>query len=450
MRSDSLRVCLALAAAVLLATTGAAQADHYAVLVAGSHTYGNYRHHADVCHAYHVLLDHGFSAKNIIVMMYDDVANDPENPFPGQLFNKPTKRGDAGVDVYHGCRKDYTGKTVTAANFINVITGNAAAMKNVGSGRVLESTSNDRVFINFVDHGGVGLIAFPNQPYLYADDLQKALQKMHDNKMYKELVFYMEACESGSMFKGFNTPNIYATTAANAKESSWGTYCAPDDMVNGKSINSCLGDLYSVNWMQDADEHDMSTETLQKQYEIVKRLTNKSHVQQFGDLKTIPQEPADDFIGDSSHSPSQLRLGHLTVSVTDVTNTPARRSSDVDSRDNEVVRLMHKYLRSGDATDAAALMAEVKDRETHKARFTAIATQVLGYGRGIEVMQDDFYTEPESFDCHRAVNAAYDKFCGGHSDFSLKFARVVVNMCELLDGDDAQILKSMESVCAQE
>ena len=27
-------------------------ADHYAVLVAGSHTYGNYRHHADVAHAY--------------------------------------------------------------------------------------------------------------------------------------------------------------------------------------------------------------------------------------------------------------------------------------------------------------------------------------------------------------------------------------------------------------
>jgi glycosylphosphatidylinositol transamidase (GPIT) subunit GPI8 len=31
-----------------------ARADHYAVLVAGSHTYGNYRHHADVAHAYQV------------------------------------------------------------------------------------------------------------------------------------------------------------------------------------------------------------------------------------------------------------------------------------------------------------------------------------------------------------------------------------------------------------
>jgi len=54
---------------------------------------------------------------------------------------------------------------------------------------------------------------------------------MHDNKMYQELVFYLEACESGSMFEGIlkDNLNIYAITAANAEESSWGTYCYPDD-----------------------------------------------------------------------------------------------------------------------------------------------------------------------------------------------------------------------------
>ena len=45
----------------LLATSGyspiadAAKGSHYAVLVAGSAGYGNYRHQADVCHAYHVV-----------------------------------------------------------------------------------------------------------------------------------------------------------------------------------------------------------------------------------------------------------------------------------------------------------------------------------------------------------------------------------------------------------
>jgi legumain len=26
-------------------------------------------------------------------MIYDDIANDPQNPFPGKLFNKPTAQG---------------------------------------------------------------------------------------------------------------------------------------------------------------------------------------------------------------------------------------------------------------------------------------------------------------------------------------------------------------------
>lgn len=41
----------------------------------------------------------------------------------GKLFNKPTKAGTPGVDVYAGCQKDYTGNDVTAANFLAVLTG---------------------------------------------------------------------------------------------------------------------------------------------------------------------------------------------------------------------------------------------------------------------------------------------------------------------------------------
>ena len=57
---------LALAA---LVAPQVACADHYAVLVAGSHTYGNYRHHADVAHAYQIALRSGMKKENIIVMM---------------------------------------------------------------------------------------------------------------------------------------------------------------------------------------------------------------------------------------------------------------------------------------------------------------------------------------------------------------------------------------------
>lgn len=134
-----------------------------------------------------------------------------------------------------------------------VLLGDKSAITG-GNGRVLESTTQDHVFINFADHGAPGLVAMPIGGYLYEPTLTTTLKAMHTNGMYGELVFYMEACESGSMFKNLpNNINIFATTAANAVESSWAAYCGSDARIDGKNINSCLGDLYSVNWMENTD-----------------------------------------------------------------------------------------------------------------------------------------------------------------------------------------------------
>ena len=57
---------------------------------------------------------------------------------------------------------------------------------------------------------------------------------MHTKKNYKYITFYLEACESGSMFQQLpENTSIYALSASNPSESSWGTYCPPDDVVNG-------------------------------------------------------------------------------------------------------------------------------------------------------------------------------------------------------------------------
>lgn len=77
------------------------------------------------------------------------------------------------------------------------------------------------------------------------------------------MVYYLESCESGSMFTSLaKNTKIYALSAAGPDESSWGTYCPPDDIVSNKHIGSCLGDLFSVNWMEDDDSSDVTTETL--------------------------------------------------------------------------------------------------------------------------------------------------------------------------------------------
>jgi legumain len=142
--------------------------------------------------------------------------------------------------------------------------GNSAAVKGKGTGKVLKSDSNSKVFFFFSDHGAPGLIAFPTK-YLYADQFNTILNNMYNAKMYKRMVLYIEACESGSMFDKILSDkiNVYAVTASNPTESSWGCYCYPDDEVQGVHMNTCLGDLFSVNWMENADQVKPDAETLE-------------------------------------------------------------------------------------------------------------------------------------------------------------------------------------------
>jgi len=97
---------------------------------------------------------------------------------------------------------------------LKVLLGDSTA-----SGPVLGSNSESNVFVYFVDHGGAGLICTPqgSSDWIYADELDSTLQKMSDAKMFKQLTFYLEACESGSMFPNLtDKENIYAITASNA------------------------------------------------------------------------------------------------------------------------------------------------------------------------------------------------------------------------------------------
>ncbi|GJR57078.1 ribonuclease H-like domain-containing protein [Tanacetum coccineum] len=73
---------------------------NWALLVAGSNEYENYRHQADVCHAYQILKRGGLKDENIMVFMYDDIANHRYNPKPGVIINSPKAN-----DVYAGIPK---------------------------------------------------------------------------------------------------------------------------------------------------------------------------------------------------------------------------------------------------------------------------------------------------------------------------------------------------------
>lgn len=205
-------------------------------------------------------------------MLYNDVAWDNENPFPGTLYNKQN-----GDNVYEGCKIDYHASELNKNNFFAIMKGdenglNLSADSN-STRKVLKSNENSKVFLFFVDHGAPGHIMFPDT-VIFADEMNETFKFMHQNKMYGEFVVFIEACESGSMFENMNLEsiNIWALTATNATSPSYGTYCFPHDAVNDQNIYSCLGDMFSVSWMEflEKNENLLQTHTLKQFYEEVK------------------------------------------------------------------------------------------------------------------------------------------------------------------------------------
>uniref|UniRef100_A0AC34Q0F0 Legumain n=1 Tax=Panagrolaimus sp. JU765 TaxID=591449 RepID=A0AC34Q0F0_9BILA len=334
----------------------------WAVLIAGSNGWYNYRHQADVSHSYHLLLKHGVLPEKIIVLMYDDIANNPQNPYMGKIFNFPN-----GSDVYAGVKIDYRGNNVNSEVFLNVLKGNAAGNAGKGSGRVLKSTRNEHVFVYYSDHGGTDILGMP-AGLLTKHDLDLALKHMYDSNMYDKLLFYLEACESGSMFEGIpQVMRIYAITAARANESSFATFC------DNKLHLPCLGDEFSVNWIHDTEIHNILSEKVGKQVDDVVSNTKLSHVCQFGD-KTIRDDTVADYQGKETLQKPKIDPIEEARFTEQVVEKVGKQVDDVVSN----TKLSH-VCQFGDKTIRDDTVADYQGKETlqkpkidpiEEARFT--------------------------------------------------------------------------------
>ncbi|XP_074852701.1 legumain [Carettochelys insculpta] len=384
---------------------------HWVVIVAGSNGWYNYRHQADVCHAYQIVHRNGIPDEQIIVMMYDDIAHSEENPTKGIIINRPN-----GTDVYKGVPKDYVQEDVTPENFLAVLRGDAEAVKGKGSGKVLKSGPKDHVFVYFTDHGAPGLLAFPNDD-LHVKDLTKTIYYMYHNKKYQKLVFYIEACESGSMMNHLAEDiNVYATTAANPKESSYACYY--DD-----KRQTYLGDWYSVNWMEDSDVEDLKRETLHKQFQIVKKHTNTSHVMQYGN-KSISTMKVGQFQGTGKRS--------SPISLPPVMHYDLTPSPDVPL---EIMK--RKLMATNDIHEAKKIAGEMKTHLEAKQIIKESMRKIIFFITASEERTDQILSDRltiSDHDCYQSAVNHFKTHCfNWHSpmyEYALRQLYALVNVCE--------------------
>lgn len=190
-----------------------AHKGNWALLVATSSEWKNYRHQADVLAIYQQLKSAGYTDDRIILIVEDDIAQNPSNPYPGVIRVTPT-----GENVYEDVEIDYHMSSLQAADLVKILTGE----KSDRFPRVIEATENDNIFIFWSGHGTPGAMCWGEDIYaMTGGTLRPVFEEMSRRRCYRKLLMMVEACYSGGVLEQCEgVPGMLFITAANGDETS--------------------------------------------------------------------------------------------------------------------------------------------------------------------------------------------------------------------------------------
>merc|ERR1712083_584081 len=260
-----------------------------------------------------------------------------------------------------------------------------------------------------------------------------------------------------------------------------------------------LADLYSINWMQDSQYNMTSGETLLHQFDLVKALTNESTVEEFGDL-SIQQEPVQFFQADGYLSREEenqveeenvrrrnendklLNLSKMIkasktkkfknkgLSGKQKENRAARlRTAEinltqlVDSRDVGITTLLNRMkvaTYEGNIELATQLGQEISEEFQYRQNVDLAIKKIIQQ----VVTSDNRYPQEKTdvkhwyhmkrdlvrkdYDCLRMMVGLYQENCyRGLEDYSMKYVRVLANLCTVYELHPEPVKQIMTASC---
>lgn len=181
--------------------------NRWALLVAGSTGWGDYRYEADVFAMYQRLKKHGYDDAHIVLITEDDIAYNAYNKEPGVLRTSLN-----GENVYDSSAIDYNLSELTIADLGNILKGEKSSRLQ----QVIGANSKDNVFIYWSSHGTQGNLEFGSTNISYEQMVEILKDAPH-----RKMMFVLEACYSGGMGEaGTGIPGIVYLTAASPDETS--------------------------------------------------------------------------------------------------------------------------------------------------------------------------------------------------------------------------------------
>lgn len=120
----ALLACPTPLAAAATDAAGTAHTSNWAVLVSTSRYWLNYRHSANIMSVYRAIRQLGIPDARILLMLADDHACNPRNPFKATLHSNESHL----ANVYgEAVEVDYRGYEVSVESLVRLLTGTCAA-----------------------------------------------------------------------------------------------------------------------------------------------------------------------------------------------------------------------------------------------------------------------------------------------------------------------------------
>lgn len=187
--------------------------DRWALLVAGSNGWSNYRFQADVLAMYQLLKSRGYADDHIVLIMEDDIAYSENNPYKGVV-----QVAIGGENLYTDIQIDYRLSDITADDIKPILLGER-------SGRlpeVISSTANDNIFVFWSSHGYQNKLCWgEHKRGLTTTYLGEIFAEMDARDNFRKQIWFVESCYSGSVLQVCDgIEGVVAFTAADANETS--------------------------------------------------------------------------------------------------------------------------------------------------------------------------------------------------------------------------------------
>lgn len=187
--------------------------SRWALLVAPSTGWTNYRHQADVLNMYQILKSRGYDDEHIVLIMEDDIAYNAANPKPGVVSVSLS-----GENLYHDVAIDYHPSRLRASDIGKILAGE----RSEALPHVINASSSDNVFVFWSGHGSCGeMVWVDQQDGISTQDMSELIADLHAKGCYRMMGWFVETCFSASVLKAIDgITGVMAITAADEQETS--------------------------------------------------------------------------------------------------------------------------------------------------------------------------------------------------------------------------------------